>query len=430
MSRTIRSSTHKLKPTNTNKLLVLEKFMSDCNDFLTKVIDDIWENGYNDGNYIFNMKNNQYNIPSLLKDQFKHIDSPLTARIRKCLLTQVSGIIRAATEKQRKRIYVLHAKKEEGVSKSKLKPLIKAIKQNIPQKPNTKNVKFEIDGICNDIFETKNGKFYGFLRLKSIYKDKTEIYLPIENHRHLNKMVSKGKRLNSVLVSKNSIGLRWEFDIEEKTNGKKLGCDQGIKTLLTSTDTDGLTQVLPSTCPHGHNIEKIMDKLTRKKKGSNAFKKAVAHRKNHINYMINQLNLDDISEVKFEEIININKGKRVSRKMKHWTNTDIRDAVKSKCEVLGVRFTLVSCTYRSQRCSCCGLVRKSNRKGKIYTCKSCGYIDDADVNASKNQLVDLPEIPYNLRKARNNLGNGFIWLESGFYDVSGGHLQFPLPDKK
>lgn len=430
MTRTIRSSTHKLKYANTKKLLVLEKFVSDCNDFLTKVIDDIWENGYVDDNYTFNIKNNQYNLPSLLKDQFKYIDSPLTARMRKCLLTQTSGIIRAATEKQRKRIYVLHAKKEEGIPKSKLKPLIKAIKQNIPQKPNTKNIKFEIDGICNDIVETKNGKFYGFMRLKSIYKDKTEIHLPIESHRHLNKMISKGNRLNSVLMSKNSIDLRWELDVEEKTNGKKLGCDQGIKTLLTSTDSDGFTQVLPSACPHGHNIESIMDKLTRKKRGSKAFKRAVSHRKNHINYMINQLNLDDINEVKFEEIININKGKRVSRKMKHWTNTDIRDAVKSKCEVLGVRFTLVSCTYRSQRCSCCGLVRKSNRKGKIYTCKSCGYIDDADVNASKNQLVDLPEIPYNLRKARNNLGNGFIWLESGFYDVSGGHLQFPLPDKK
>jgi transposase len=430
MSRTIRSSTHKLKYANTEKLLVLEKFVSDCNDFLTKVIDDIWENGYVDGNYTFNIKNNQYNLPSLLKDQFKYIDSPLTARMRKCILKQTSGIMRAATEKQRKRIYVLHAKKEEGIPKSKLKPLIKAIKQNIPQKPNTKNVKIEIDGICNDIVETKNGKFYGFIRLKSIYKDKTEIHLPIESHRHLNKMISKGKRLNSVLVSKNSIDLRWELNVEEKTTGKKLGCDQGIKTLLTSTDSDGFTQVLPSACPHGHNIESIMDKLVRKKRGSKAFKRAVSHRKNHINYMINQLNLDDINEVRFEEIININKGKRVSRKMKHWTNTDIRDAVKSKCEVLGVRFTLVSCTYRSQRCSCCGLVRKSNRKGKIYTCKSCGYIDDADVNASKNQLVDLPEIPYNLRKARNNLGNGFIWLESGFYDVSGGYLQFPLPDKK
>lgn len=429
MTRIIRSSSHKLYLTNTNKMVSLDAFIDDCNSFLSQIIDEIWNNGYKDANYNFNISTNDYNLPSLLKDHFKHIQSPLSGRMRKCILTQASGMIRSATEKQRKRIYQLKKLKDEGKSKKELKYLIKAIKQNIPQKPNTNNVKFEVDGICNDV-EATDGKFYGFLRLKSIYQNRKEILLPIENHRHLQKMISNGKRLNSILLSRNSIDLRWELNITPKTTGKQLGCDQGIKTLLTPTDSEGNTQILPEKCPHGHNIETIINKLARKQKGSNAFRKADAHRKNHINYMVNQMNLEDVEEVKFEEIINITKGKRVSRKMKHWTNVDIRDAVKSKCEVFGVRFTLISCTYRSQRCSCCGLVRKANRKGKTYTCKSCGYTDDADVNASKNILEILPEIPYALRKLRYNLKSGFYWNSDGWFDVNGGHLQFPLPDKK
>jgi transposase len=429
MTKIIRSSTHILSDLNCGKHMSYTQFMIDCHEFMQQVLDDIWLNGYQDDNYVFDLKSNQYNLPALLKDKFKHINSPLSARCRKCLITQLSGMIRSSTEKQRKRLYVYNKSKAEGITKHKLRHLIKAIKQNIPQKPNISNVKFELDAICNDFKET-GGKFYGHIRLKSIYKSRKEIKIPVKSHRHLLKMKSNGRQLGSILLSNDRIDLRWEHEIIVKSDGHKLGCDQGIKTLITTTDETGTTQSTPLTCAHGHSIESIMDKLVRKKKGSNAFKRAVAHRTNYINQMINDIDLTNISEVRFEEIININKGKNVSRKMRHWTNTDIRDKMKSKCEIEGVRFTLQSCTYRSQRCSCCGLVRKANRKGKIYSCKSCGFIDDADINASKNHLVDLPEIPYTLRKSRQNLGNGFIWSIDGFFDVNGGNLQFPLPEKK
>ena len=68
----------------------------------------------------------------------------------------------------------------------------------------------------------------------------------------------------------------------------------------------------------------------------------------------------------------------------------------------GVHFVEQDSTYRSQRCSCCGNVRKANRKGKIYECKHCGNVIDADYNASINHSIDLPEIPYNLRERNLN----------------------------
>jgi len=44
----------------------------------------------------------------------------------------------------------------------------------------------------------------------------------------------------------------------------------------------------------------------------------------------------------------------------------------------------VSPAYTSQTCSSCGHVDKNSRNGEHYECVSCGYKNDADVNASIN----------------------------------------------
>jgi hypothetical protein len=62
------------------------------------------------------------------------------------------------------------------------------------------------------------------------------------------------------------------------------------------------------------------------------------------------------------------------------------------------------------------VVLKSNRKGKEYTCKHCGCIIDADYNAALNHEIELPEIPYDIRKLNLNR-KGFYWLETGIFDL-------------
>ena len=119
---------------------------------------------------------------------------------------------------------------------------------------------------------------------------------------------------------------------------------------------------------------------------------------------------------------------KTNRKMSHWTNTLIRDKVESLCEELGVQVKHQSSTYRSQRCSECGMVRKGNRKGKTYTCKNCGLVIDSYYNASKNHEISLPEIPYGFRNLKLNR-KGFFWLETGLFDLEGRSLQSLLPIK-
>ena len=416
----IKSSIHDTRFSNKEKQDNLSIFVDECRSVMEQMINYIWNNDITwidkeQQSHTLSIRNNHLDTPKYFDYNMFPIDTFLTARALSSLATQVAGMIKSAVEKQRKRLYMLEKKKAEGVSKAKLKHLIKNIKNNIPQIPNCKNANIELSSKCIDWQDTPNGEFIGFLKIKAITKDKMEIHVPIKGHKHSNRLSRKGTRMNSFLISKSNINVRWKINKpNEKTTGVIIGADQGMKDVLTCSD--GCKT--PHHDAHGHNLESIMTKLCRKKKGSKAFKKAQRHRTNYINWSINQLNFDNIKELRLEQVINIGYKNKTSRMMSHWTNTTIRDKIEAKCEEEGTRLVHQSSTYRSQRCSQCGIVRRANRKGKIYSCKHCGNEMDADLNASLNHTIDLPDIPYPLREMKINRGNGFYWLPSGFYDFT------------
>lgn len=412
---------------NRDKLSNLSLFIDEYRRVASLIIYDIWDNGYfdEDKNIDFHPKKNKFVIGSFIDyNRFNTIETFLSARALSSLVTQICGMLKSSTEKQRKRIHILNKRKSEGSSKTKLKQLVKKLKQNIPQKPTSENINLELSSKCIEFIKTD--KFFeGFLRIKSFTKDKKEIYLPIKFHKHSKKLKARGQMLNSFLISKDRIDVRWEIPVSMKTEGNIVGADQGIKTVLTCSDG----QKTDDTCPHGHSIDSVMDRLSRKKKGSKSFKRSQDHRKNIINYFLNKIDFKDVKELRFEHIWNIGYKNSRSRKLGHWTNTIIRDKVERLALQNGVRFTEQNSTYRSQRCSDCGNVRKANRKGKIYSCHNCGTILDADYNAALNHSIDLPEIPYALRKKNLNRKQGFFWNHNGFYDFSGRSLE-SLPHVK
>lgn len=423
----VRSSKHEVKFANIGKRNDLSVFIDEYRRVADVILTDIWDNGYiwtqNNTTHTFNIKENKLYFPSFIDYNHYNIETILTARALSSLVTQLCGIIKAEVEKQRKRVFMLEKLKEEGTTKKQRVLLVRNLKQNIPVKPNLSNINPELSSKCTEWIDS-SGHFGGFLRLKSIFTNKTEILIPIKYHKHSNKLMSKGTRMNSFLIGKNNVNVRWSIQKpDNKSSGISVGADQGMKDLLTLSDK----QTTPKADKHGHTLHSVLETLSRKKKGSNAFKRSQMHRENFINWSINQLNIKNIQEIKLEDILNIGYKSGKSRIMSHWTNTLIRDKVEKVCEENGVRLTRMSPTYRSQRCSGCGVVRKANRKGKIYSCKHCGYEADADYNASCNLAIDLPEIPYALRKKNMNRGNGFIWNEAGFFDFSGRQLEFLPP---
>lgn len=429
MSDLIRTSKHTTSFANTGKQTNLQSFITEYRRVSEIILTNIWKNGYSWGIngviHVFNINENKLYFPSYIDYSKFNIDTTLTARALSSLVTQLCGIIKAEIEKQRKRLFMLEKLKQDGVPRRQRKLLIRRIKQNIPVKPDLSKLNPELSSKCA-VFIESTGFFGGFLHLKSIFKDKTEIVIPIRYHRHSNKLLSRGTRMTSFLLSQNYVNLRWSIPMpEKKTSGRTVGADQGMKDILTLSDK----QVTPKSDIHGHTLESILETMARKKKGSNAFKRAQSHRENYINWSLNQLKINDIQEIRLEDIWNIGYKKSKSRILSHWTNTLIRDKVEQICEENGVHLTRISSTYNSQRCSCCGVVRKSNRKGKIYSCNRCGFEADADYNACLNIEKNLPEIPYELRKTNQNRGNGFIWNESGFFDLSGRSLESLPPVK-
>jgi transposase len=328
----------------------------------------------------------------------------LSARAQSSAVTQAVQIIKSAVEKQRRVVWVRQNKNSEIKNKKFSKPNLKFVKPNLSSK-------------CCNWKKTDEGKFYGFLELKSIGAKYGKIRIPV-----CHSIQIEGELKNGFLFDEKSIQFCWEEKtqpVEQKD--KILAIDQGLTSVVTCSDG----QVLSQKDNHEHSLSSILDKLSRKKKGSKAFKRAQIHRKNFVHWSVNQINFEGVKEVRLEKVVNIRFGKKSSRKMSHWSNPEIRDKIKRKCEKLEVPVVEQSCAYRSQRCNQCGNVRKANRSGKNYSCRNCDYCIDADYNAALNHLVDLPNVPRAFLGRKLNLGQGFFWRVDGFFDFDGSELRVP-----
>ena len=64
-----------------------------------------------------------------------------------------------------------------------------------------------------------------------------------------------------------------------------------------------------------------------------------------------------------------------------------RAMFKYKLEWLGGKLLLVSPENTSRQCSCCGHIAIENRQTQSkFQCTTCGYSDNADLNAAENIL--------------------------------------------
>ena len=116
--------------------------------------------------------------------------------------------------------------------------------------------------------------------------------------------------------------------------------------------------------------------------------------------------------LKIENIKHLRRGTKTSRYLNHFTYTELFNKLQSLCENNGVQLIRINPTYTSQRCSACGWVRSSNRKGKQFKCASCKFELDADLNASLNIATNLRPIGQKERLLHRNK-RGFYWNEIG-----------------
>lgn len=75
--------------------------------------------------------------------------------------------------------------------------------------------------------------------------------------------------------------------------------------------------------------------------------------------------------------------KEAGRNLHSWAFYQLKELIKYKAEMAGIRFELVKPNYTSQTCKC-GHREKANRNGIQFRCKKCGYTCHADLNGAIN----------------------------------------------
>ena len=355
-----RSSKVSLKFSNLNRREDLGVFLKEYRRVLGIFVDIFWEDK---------------KIPSFAsKTSTDKIQSILSATAIQCAGKQASSIVRGARRKHEQRIYMLNSLLAQGKDASKLKAVLdkeklsKPILDKTPAQLDERLIRFDLDNKTS---------FDGWLNVgRTGIFGRRKLTFPFKRHAQFNNLARRGSLNKGILLSEKGAILTFDINIPQKTEGQVLGIDVGVTNSLASSDG-----VLSKNDVHGHSLSSILKKVAGRKKGSNGFREATTHRKNYINWSVNQLDLSNVREVHREAIKNLRRGKRTSRFLSHWTYAEMFDKLDRFCEEQGVLVRKINPAYTSQTCPRCKTL--GNRRGKSFVC-SCGYRNDADLNAAIN----------------------------------------------
>jgi putative transposase len=103
-------------------------------------------------------------------------------------------------------------------------------------------------------------------------------------------------------------------------------------------------------------------------------------------------------------ITKIDIGDRVNQQLHRIPFGKLIKRITYKAEEGGITVELVDESYTSQKCSVCGIIKKSNRKYRgLYVCSKCGTVINADINGARNILLKV--VPNPERDRDSGLGN-------------------------
>jgi putative transposase len=335
----IRKSTINLNYSNSHKQMYLDALFQEYNRIVNVFVDKLWENQQFSGSFV--------------KDT-NTVESWLSARMKQAASKQALAIVKSQRKKKKK------------------------------TKPEFNKRTMELDSRFVDIKFDLNS-FDIWVKLTSI-GNKLKLWLPSHKHKHFNNLVNDAWKLKkSIRLRQTEKGYFADLYFEKlppklKTNGKVLGIDIGYKKLIADSNNNF----------YGSDSEDIYSKISRKKQGSKAFKRALIERDEFINKTIKTLSLEDTKVLVIENLKNVKhktKGrlrKTFVNKLQRWSYTKTINRIKCLCEELGVLPVFINPAYTSQTCSYCNTVDKSARVGEIYSCKVCHHVFDADYNAALN----------------------------------------------
>ena len=307
------------------------------------------------------------------KDLLKPVvDSPqntwLTARLRKVAAREAIDMVLSAKNKQNERARTF--------------------------KPHHYGRSMHVSSTIADLLPAKKAKSFDcWLHLQSI-GEKIILDLPIKLHKHFHQWNSKGQRLNSYIIHRDSVQFCFEVETgKKKTLGTNVGLDSGINSLATLDDGTKL----------GTDIKDLVETVKRRKHGSKGQKRARRALRQRMDEIAKELFskvsmktlvVEDLKKMNYKTKVKRRLTKNIRRSLGIWTYRYWLQRLQRASEDNRVSFRRVMPHYTSQTCNHCGHTERANRVRGNFLCKRCDHSDDADVNAAKNILSRWARGPY------------------------------------
>jgi len=237
-------------------------------------------------------------------------------------------------------------------------------------------------------------------QLVSILTCSGRIRLPLKLNSYFQQFVT-WKHTSAQLVFKNNeffLKIQFEKDFEDiPKSGRYIGIDRGIKKIAVISDGRFFG---------GGTVRRIVQKYRRLRsklqaKGTKSAKRHLSrvsgkeHRfRADINHQISKQILEKLAPgdtIVLENLSGI-RNKRMRKKLRtqvnSWSYYQLEQFIKYKSEAKSIHIEYVDARHTSQRCSCCGSIKRSNRKTQAsFECKKCGFKLNADLNAARNIVL-------------------------------------------
>ena len=419
----IRSTSHSLKFANAGKRYAVADFLTEYRKAVDVYVEVLWNcpREWTPGK-ILDVEHDYLDVPSMISTTDIPIDTKLSGRALKCAATQACGMVKAALRRRKLDLEIRQKCIDGG------KSIPKRVAYRLDHKssmPRTAKTNAEINSICCSVQDGEHTTFSIWVELKSMfscdeYARGYSIQIPLKRTKMDDKW-RKGEHevLPSILLSDDAIHIRYRRPVPECKGEKVTGLDQGVRRMLTASDGT----VIPD---EGHGYKHVLQKIARKKRGSKAYKRALNERENYVCHSINQVDWSVYKLINLERHFDIKRGRRTSRVLTAFSNPQIRNVLYMRTtEELGVPLQEVDNVCNSLRCPMDGWVHVKNRprKGVVFRCCKCGYVDDADevgaINANLHS-EGLPDCSHALVFTwKLHKKSGFFWANEGFFDENG-----------
>lgn len=191
-----------------------------------------------------------------------------------------------------------------------------------------------------------------------------------------------------------------EITVPELKQGNTMGIDLGLTKLAVANTNKNKTIVIK-----GGKVKDKRNKFLKLRKrlqckGTKSAKrllKKLSGKENRymrdVNFctvkrLLNFAKINNVGYIGIEDLSGIRNSKlrkEQRRQLNSWAFFQFRNILEYKARLTGINVTVLNPQYTSQACSMCGHTEKANRKTqKHFVCKSCGYSQNADINAAAN----------------------------------------------